>query len=285
MTPLLSTFARAVLAALTIACADTPRAPVTTGQWIWSSADAELFAETRRSIPALRPAVLIGTLEAHPGFVASRLMRSPRLAGVAAAAIVVRFEDSFSSAWADPPSRIARDSLDATLAAAVEARLLALVRAAEATGVRIDEVQLDYDCPNRRLERWARLVARLADGPLARHELWLTSIVSHLRHPRYGELFGPHVEGHILQLFDTGDRLTPAMLGSIERLLSRHGMTFRIGVGAFERRFDDGRMTDHRAWFGALEKFAGRPLYAGVWVFPGSRRWAPLLASSTETGR
>ncbi|HUQ84417.1 MAG TPA: hypothetical protein VM076_24905 [Gemmatimonadaceae bacterium] len=113
-------------------------------------------------------------------------------------------------------------------------RLGSLLATAATAGVAITDVQLDYDCPERLLPRWSRVVERITRDVLAGREVWLTSLVAHVRRPDYGDLFRAHVAGHILQVFDTGDRMSLSHAQHIERLSARHRMPFRLGVGAFE---------------------------------------------------
>jgi hypothetical protein len=107
--------------------------------------------------------------------------------------------------------------------------------------------------------------------------VWITSLISHVRHAEYGDLFRANVAGHILQVFDTGDRMSVPYARRIERLVSRHRMPFRLGVGAFERRLANGQTTDHQAWFEAAHVMRGSRWFRGVWVFPGSSSWVHLL--------
>jgi hypothetical protein len=139
------------------------------------------------------------------------------------------------------------------------------------------EVQLDYDCPERLLRRWGAVTAILSRGALAGRSVWITSLISHVRHADYGDLFRANVAGHILQVFDTGDRMSVPYARRIERLVSRHRMPFRLGIGAFERRLANGETTDHQAWFEAPHVMRGSQWFRGVWVFPGGAPWAHLL--------
>jgi hypothetical protein len=101
-----------------------------------------------------------------------------------------------------------------------------------------------------------------------------------VRHKEYGDLFRGSVAGHIVQVFDTGDRMSPSYAREIERLASRQRMPFRLGVAAFERQLANGRTTEYRAWFGAPRIMMESPWYRGVWIFPGGRSWANLLQST-----
>jgi hypothetical protein len=240
------------------------------GQWIWSSADSALFADAAHSMPNLVSTVWIGTIAASgDGEVHSRLALSPRVSGRSTTGVVVRFEDNFSSAWAV--------QTDSAVANEVGVALRDMLAAAQRSGVTVSEIQLDYDCPERLLPRWSAVIAILSRGALAGRSVWITSLISHVRHADYGDLFRANVAGHILQVFDTGDRMSLPYARRIERLVSRHRMPFRLGVGAFERRQANGRTTDHQAWFEAPQVMRGSRWFRGLWVFPGSAPWAHLL--------
>jgi hypothetical protein len=263
----------ALFAAATSAC-DRPVSHETQiGQWIWSPTDSALFADAARSIPNLVPTVWIGTIRASgDGQVQSQLALSPRVSGRSATGVVVRFDDGFSGVWAV--------QTDSAVANAVGVALRDMLAAAQRSGVTVSEVQLDYDCPDRLLRRWSAVIAMLSHGPVAGRSLWVTSLVSHVRHPEYGDLFRANVAGHILQVFDTGDRMSLPYARQIERLVSRHRMPFRLGVGAFERRLANGQTTDHQAWFEAPHIMRGSRWFRGVWVFPGNVSWAHLLETT-----
>jgi hypothetical protein len=254
-----------------IACSDAPPSrPLETGQWIWSVEDSSRFADASRTFPSLVPTVWIGTIAAtRDGRVESRLALSPRIAGRPNAAVVIRFDDAFTNVWTG--------RADSAIAADLNAALDRILSAASSAGVHITEVQIDYDCPDRLLTRWSNVVGWLARDALAGRVVWLTSLVTHLRQRAYGDLFRAHVAGHILQVFDTGDRMSLSYARQIERLAERHRMPFRLGVGAFERRLANGRTTDHRAWFTAERVMRQSRWYRGVWVFPGGMAWAGLL--------
>ena len=259
----------ALVAAATSACEPPVSHDTAIGQWIWSPADSALFADAARSIPNLVPTVWIGTIRASSdGKVQSQLALSPRVSGRSTAGVVVRFDDGFSSVWAV--------QTDSVVANAVGAALGDMLVAAQRSGVAVSEVQLDYDCPERLLRRWSAVIAMLSRGALAGRSVWITSLISHVRHAEYGDLFRANVAGHILQVFDTGDRMSVPYARRIERLVSRHRMPFRLGVGAFERRLANGQTTDHQAWFEAPHVMRGSRWFRGVWVFPGSAPWAHL---------
>jgi len=238
------------------------------GQWIWSITDSAVYVNAARAKPDLVPAVWIGSVHGSRGRITGSLGLSPRVAGTGQVAVVIRFEDTFTRAFA-PAHEVLTAAIDSTVS-----RLLAT---ASATGVSIAEVQLDYDCPQRLLPRWAALVGDLSRGALAGRTVWVTSLVSHIRDPSYGDLFRPHVTGHILQVFDTGDRMTSSYAKQVEQLATRQRMAFRLGVAAFERRLASGRETDHAGWFGAVPAVARSRWYRGLWVFPGGQAWVPPL--------
>jgi hypothetical protein len=262
------------LVAAALSACDRPVSHETAiGQWIWSSTDSSLFADAARSIPNLVPTVWIGTIRASgDGNVQSQLALSPRLSGRSTTGVVVRFDDGFSSVWAV--------QTDSAVANAVGVALADMLAAAQRSGVSVSEVQLDYDCPERLLRRWSAVIALLSRGALAGRSVWITSLISHVRHAEYGDLFRANVAGHILQVFDTGDRMSLPYVRRIERLVSRHRMPFRLGVGAFERRLANGQTTDHHAWFEAPHVMRGSRWFRGVWVFPGNVSWAHQLETA-----
>lgn len=244
--------------------------PTEIGQWIWSETDAQIFAESSRSVPELTPTVWIGTVRAsRDGVVQLQIALSPRAVGRPRTGIVVRFDDSFTNAFARQP--------DSVVANAVNAALRSILAAVRASDVQLTELQLDYDCPERLLSAWAKVVSSLSRDALAGESVWVTSLVAHMKHDEYGDLFRAHVAGHILQVFDTGDRMSPSSARAIEQLASSQRMPFRLGVAAFERTLPDGRTTEHRAWFDATGTMSESEWYRGLWVFPGGRRWVPLL--------
>ena len=254
-----------------VACKAPPPREIEVGQWIWSAADSARFVEAARSIPNVVPTVWIGTIRASSdGTVQSQLALSPRIAARPSVGVVVRFDDSFTRSWAS--------QTDTAIARAVGNALRDMLGAAETAEVTVSEVQLDYDCPERLLRRWSIVVAQLSRDALGGRAVWLTSLVAHVRHPDYGDLFRPHVAGHILQVFDTGDRMSVPYVRRIERLASRHRMPFRLGVAAFERRLANGRTTNHQAWFDATRVMRGSRWLTGLWVFPGGASWAQLMA-------
>jgi hypothetical protein len=240
------------------------------GQWIWSRTDSSTFVQARDRFPALVPTVWIGTISSSKdGRIRSQLALSPRVAGARSAGVVIRFENSFTTAWA---------ASDSAVANAVLLSVRSFVAAAVASGVEIVELQLDYDCPERLLSRWAVVVGRLSRDPTLGLPVWITSLVTHVRHPRYGDLFRTAAQGHIVQVFDTGDRMSPSYARTIERLATSHRVPFRLGVAAFERDLASGRTTEHRSWFAAAPVLAESEWYRGLWVFPGGRSWAELLS-------
>jgi hypothetical protein len=245
-------------------------APLDAGQWIWTAADSARFAEASRTISRLAPTVWIGSVRgSRDGRVTTQLAQSPRLAGTSRVGVVIRFEDDFTAVWDQQP--------DSAIAEDVARALGALLAAAGTSGVEISEVQVDYDCPERLLERWSTVVSRITRDVPAGREVWLTSLVAHVRHREYGDLFRDRVAGHILQVFDTGDRMSLSNADQIERLASRHRMPFRLGVGAFERTLANGNSTDHRAWFAAARVMSRSEWYRGMWVFPAGRPWTHLV--------
>ena len=251
------------------------------GQWVWSTADLALWRRALATRPTVRPGVWVSTVwweGGATGGVQQRLALSPRPLAPAPIAVVVRFDDRMHAAWLAAP--------DSVIAAQLDARVAQLLRLVAATGADVREVQLDYDCPVRRLARWAAVVRRLHAGALAGREVWVTSLVAHVAQPEYGTHFRGVVSGHIVQLFDTGDEPSPAAAARLAAQLDRAALPYRVGLGAFERvlRSGDGstRLTHHRAWFALVPALARSRSYRGLWVFPGGQPWTPLVVSPSS---
>jgi hypothetical protein len=264
----------AILGALIIgltACTPPPeRATVRDGQWIWSVADQRIFLAARLTEADLLPGVWVSTISFDPaaGQLAQYLALSPSLVAGAPLAPVIRLDKSVHLAW---------DALDdATIQRRLVTQVTEILGHLARSGAIVAEVQLDYDCPTRRLARWAGVVRALKAGPLRNHEVWITSLVAHVRRPEFGPLFRGVVAGHILQVFDTGDEASPSLVGELVYLLQRQRMPFRLGLGAFERVLSTKSTTDHRHWFRTVAMFSRLPEYRGLWVFPAGRQWTFL---------
>jgi len=241
----------------------------TDGQWIWSERDRQIFVDSREQLPGLVPGVWVSTIDFEGGEVRQRLALPPHFDDGSSFAVVVRFDDAFHLAWGQIDD-------DGEIVRLVGQRLAALLGHVEPQGT-IAEVQLDYDCPVRLLDRWAGVVEGLTSGPLHGQSVWVTSLLAHVRRPEYGRLFRPHVDGHLLQVFDTGDDASPATVGEIRKLAAHHAMPFRLGVGAFERPLSADRITDHLSWFAAARPISDSPWYAGLWVFPAGRPYLSYI--------
>lgn len=224
--------------------------------------------------PHTLPGVLLGTITYDPArhHGTLHLALPPSIAHRDTVAAVIRIENSLDEAWAT--------RTDAEIAADLGVRCDSLMAIVQRQSVVVAEVQLDYDAPVRRLERWARVAGRLRRGAFAGREVWVTSIVAHLREGAYGRWFQGEVAGHILQLFDTGEHADSAAAHEVEVVLARADLPFRLGVGAFERRHRDGSVTDHRYWFGVAPKLRQLAAWRGLWVFPGGQGWSELVEAA-----
>ena len=251
------------------------------GQWIWSPADLARWRQAHARHPALLPGVWVSTIWWERDGARQQLALSPRPLAGQPLAVVVRFDDRMHAAWLAAGDGAAGDSV---VAAQLDARLTELLRLVRATGADVREVQLDYECPVRRLARWAAVVRRLHAGALAGQEVWVTSLVAHVGRRDYGEHFRGVVSGHIVQLFDTGDEPSSAAAARLAAALDRARLPFRVGLGAFERVVPagngDARLTHHRAWFALAPSLARSAWYRGLWVFPGGQPWESLVVSS-----
>jgi hypothetical protein len=237
--------------------------PTTAGAWIWTRPDARLLEEARVAQPGLRAAVHVATIErlADGSHVSRRALSPDVVRGPShEVAVVVRFADSLHADWT-PGSEI-------HVAQAVAPLLSRILEEVDATGVRADEIQLDYDAPVRALASWARVVGALAAGPLRNRDVWITSIPAHVEIPDYGSMFAPTGAGHILQIFDTGLACTTENASALASRLAAAGLRFRIGVAGFERTARPGA---HECWRMQAASWRALPGYAGVWVFPAER--------------
>lgn len=239
------------------------------GQWLWSARDSALLQSMRGRRPALRAGVWVATISTRGDALVAALGRPLDASVGDDAEVVIRVDDSFSPWW----GRVPPD----TIAARLGDRIARVLQVVERGGAR-RTLQLDYDAPVGRLAEYAELLQRLRGegGVLHGRSIWITSLVSHLGDPRYGARFRPLVDGHIVQLFDTGDRYSAGREREVWQRVERAEMPFRLGVGAFERRLTSGPTT-HRAWFGFIPRAARSRWYRGTWIFPGGEAYAPYL--------
>ncbi len=235
------------------------------GQWVWSDADVRVFEQSRAKLPDLQAAVWIATIEGcADGRLSADLGFSP--SKVASPALLVRLDDDFSVCW---------NLSDAEVLAAVDEKLGRLLAMADQAGVHATEIQLDYDSPTSKLPRWATLLAGLRQRSLKGKNVWITSLVAHLQEPSYGDYFRDTVDGHMIQVFDTGDRVGTA--ADIRKTLDRAAMPFRLGLGAFERQNHGVAVTEHGRWFSESGPITQSEWYRGTWVFPAGRPWIERL--------
>lgn len=264
----------AIAVVTAVACTRAPapatvRAPSAVGQWVWTRTDLARFTESAAARPGLEAAVFVGSIACDRS--THRLSAHARLAlsdiADAHATPVIRFEDGLDACRivGDTAQRF-RASLDSAV------RILRARGGASAART----VQLDYDVPTRALRAWAASVRDLRAGALRGDTVWVTSIVAQLREPDYGDLFRDVADGHVLQVFDTGEDASAERVAEAVRLATRARMPFRLGLGAFERETVRG-VTAHRAWFAEVPRFAVVEGFRGVWVFPAGRRWISLL--------
>jgi hypothetical protein len=267
-----SAAAAVVLLALSAACATEP-VPVPDaarlGQWIWTRADVARFAESDGALPGLDAGVFIGAVhcDGATGQLVTRAGLSPGITGAAGVTAVIRFEDGLDRC------RTANDAAERFNQALDSAVMVLRTRGGETP---VQAVQLDYDAPQRALAAWATSVRYLRTKSLVSDSVWVTSLIAHVREPAYGDLFRGVVQGHVLQVFDTGEPATERQVDEALRLVARARLPFRLGLGAFERRTAVG-VTDHRAWFGTVPSFKRVRGYRGLWIFPAGFRWTSLL--------
>ena len=113
---------------------------------------------------------------------------------------------------------------------------------------------------------------------LPRSRWSFASSPAHLEDPLFGARLAGHVQGHILQLFDTGLRRGPAEEARLRDALVRQGLPFRLGVAAYERQVGKRTTTEHGAWVEAVATLRELPGYAGAWMFPAGRAYGAQLA-------
>lgn len=253
-----------------IASASPDQKAAFVGQWVWSLQDQKVFTESQKQIPDLAPALWVSTLSYRQGKIEQRLALSPHLLKMNSLALVIRLDDSLHQAW---------DELSAKeLAGQIDEKLKVLLALLSQADVQIREIQLDYDCPVRRLTAWSATLQKLSEGSLHGQNLWITSLVAHQQNADFGKLFRGKIQGHILQVFDTGDALSQNALEEITLRLSQQGIPFRLGLGAFERSDPAGAATENREWFATVPEISRNLFFRGLWIFPGGKTWTYLLS-------
>lgn len=264
-----------LVASMSGCTAEVPRAigPPQLGQWVWTREDAALFTEAAVSRPDLDAGVYIGAIDcdASSRRLAAHAGLSPGVIGAASITAVIRFENGLDACRiANTTTQRFNQSLDSAVR----------VLRRRGAGTSVHAVHLDYDAPSRALDAWAASVRYLTQHALAKDSVWVTSLIAHLREPKYGDLFRDVVRGHVLQVFDTGESAEPDRVIEAIRIAKRARMPFCVGLGAFER---SGRLgaTNHRAWFSTIPQFAKVPGYRGLWVFPAGQRWVTLLRETS----
>lgn len=243
---------------------EPPTAPRAWGQWVWSAEDAQIAEARRARDPGLLPSVLIAEVDFVDEAPKTALRNSPK-AVATPRAVLIRFNEGWHAAWDALTTAEIADAWDGELS-----RLLAQVEAVSGPPV---EVQLDYDCPERVLDRYGAVLGALSTRSLAGRAVWITSLVSHVRNPAYGPALRGRVRGHLLQVFDTGDDATTA--AAVAAYAADAGVPYRLAVGAFERQLPDGTTTHHRDWFARIGEACPPPACEGVFVFPAGRDWSP----------
>lgn len=266
MKRVLSTFLTAFLSFALLASPPGLAGALRTGQWIWTQNDLSLYKDRRHRDPGLEAGVFIATIVRDHDRTALKRALSPGLVAPLRA-VVIRFDDSFHAAWKQSDAEVANET----------GRLLAtLLQQVDDTGAEPTEIQLDYDCPERLLPRWSRLLRSLSNGALKNREVWITTLTSQLRQDDFGKLFQGSVEGHIPQVFDTGEAFSPEAAATLRERLDRAALPFRLGLGAFERASENGtNATDHGRWREAIPMLKTSVWFRGLWIFPAGQPWSP----------
>jgi hypothetical protein len=228
------------------------------GQWVWSRRDIPVLDRVRQTRPETATAVLIAEL-AWDGQVRVRLRLSPQVVPMPDQ-LVVRLDDSFHHAPADVGA-----ALDRALARLLSMTGPALVHT---------PVEIDYDAPVSRLSLYADWLRELRADALRGRAVWITTLIAHLRDPDFEARFAGLVDGHVVQVFDTGEPWTPDRSRSLLERLAGIPIPFALGLGAFDREG-----TDHAAWLRVLPELRTLPTYRGVWVFAAGFDWSPMSRS------
>jgi hypothetical protein len=252
-----------LLLASALLAAPASATPARTGQWIWTRGDLALYRERLRKDENLEAGVFVATIRGEGTGIGLKRALSPALIPNPRA-VVIRFDDSFHGFW--------ENAADTEIAAALDRLLSGLSADIARTGASPKEIQLDYDCPERLLPRWASVLKSLAAGSLKDREVWMTSLTSQLRHDDFGKLFTGAVAGHIPQVFDTGERFSDEAAASLRERLDRAALPFRLGLGAFERVSGE-LATDHGRWREAVPALKTSAFYRGLWIFPAGQPW------------
>lgn len=230
------------------------------GQWIWCEKDKMIYEEVISDMPSLLPGIWVSTMGFSNGQVTQQVALPPYYLGEnRRIALVVRFDDQFNKIWAGYDLEIVIKQLNK--------KLDWLINNTGLEQGKIAEIQLDYDCPVRKLYQWSKIVKGLTiSGALKNQNVWLTSLPSHMKEKNYGDWFRDIVKGHILQVFDTGFPVAKASI--LSEYTKKQEMNFRIGIGVFERKLKSGQ-TEHHVWFNHIGLFSADPHFKGVWIFPG----------------
>jgi hypothetical protein len=244
-----------------------PEKPNVAGAWIWTARDRQLFERSRERHPELSASILVGTVGCSAQGLGLRRGLSPASTGAAPRALILRFEDETTRC-------LVQD--EAATAQSLDRALEGLLSEVAATGTTFRELQLDYDAPVSKLGHYARLLGYLKQRSLAKTELWITSIPAHVTANDYGDLMRPYVAGHVLQLFDTGLDCSPGRAERLRSALSRQGLAYRLGYGAFERQGAPPARS-HACWLELSESLRRAPGAAGFWIFPAGIAYEPTL--------
>jgi hypothetical protein len=244
--------------ALTLAAGAVEAADSCIGQWVWSRRDIPVLDRVRQTRPETAAAVSIAEL-AWDGDVQVQLRLSPQAVPMPDQ-LVVRLDDSFHHAPVD-----AGGALDRALARLLSMTGPALVHT---------PVEIDYDAPVSRLALYADWLRELRAGALRGRALWITTLIAHLQDPDFGARFAEIIDGHVVQVFDTGEPWTPKRGKALVERLAGIPIPFALGLGAFDRKG-----TDHAAWLRVLPELRTLPTYRGVWVFAAGFDWSPMSRS------
>ena len=260
-----------------ICCLWTPFAAASPlGQWIWTRHDWAPFEKARVGRPDLVAAMHIATLSwdaAKQDFKVD-LALSPTWHQASGKNVVVRIDDKLHFGW--------RSSETAVIARALDRKIRRLKSFMTSSGTDV-AWQLDYDAPVAALEKWAEALAFLhgPSGALYKHNLWITTLVSHILDHSFEPSMRGIIQGHILQIFDTGDDLSKAQLQAVETRLSVSRIPFAMGIAAFRRVNNHANepTNDFDTQMEWVTKLSHQTNFRGTWVFPAGQNWSIWAAA------
>lgn len=249
-------------------------APTQLGQWVWTRSDWVPYKTAKATRPDLIATVHIATLSwdgAKQNFKIG-LALSPISEGALGKNVVVRIDDTLHHAWRSVETAAVAKALDDTLARLNSFMVISGPQVAW---------QLDYDFPVSALSKWAETIQFLQrdGGALNKHNVWITTLVSHVLERNFDRAMNGIIQGHILQIFDTGISLSNRQLSSVEARLTQSHIPFALGIAAFRRV--SGSATSPQNEFDTqmewVKRLSRHKSYRATWVFPAGQSWSQWI--------